>query len=177
MRDYKDFEPSVAKSSVFPWTSFIFGTGIIIICIIAFAYLSHKLDNRQEIIAAATSTDEFLPQPPSPESEYEFYNLLTKEEPVRLKRNDNDEAVASSSTTVYYVRVPDYESYDDAINDAKKMISWGILNQMKIEPYENEQQILFSIRIGPFTSRSQMNAQRDILYDREISNEGLGFKK
>ncbi len=178
MRDYKDFGRSATPTKIaLPWLNFTLGTGVIIFCIAAFVYLSYKLDNRQEASGVVTpDTEEFLPQPPPPESEYEFYNILAKEEPVRIERDDDNDVLASSPN-VYYVRVPGYKSYDRAISSAKQMISWGVLNQMKVEPYASNQQILFSIRIGPFTSRSRMNEQRDLLYDKDISNEGLGFKK
>ncbi|MCH9665184.1 MAG: SPOR domain-containing protein [Gammaproteobacteria bacterium] len=180
MRDYKDFERSTVKSPVFPWLSFAWGAGVIIVCVLAFAYLSYKLENSGDAVATNAVIDEDLPKPPPPESEYEFYNILTKEEPIRIERND--ENTLASSPNIYYVKVPGYSSYDSAIDAAKQMISWGVLNQMTIEPYTSgtsatANQILFSIRIGPFKSRSDMNAQRDILYDKEISNEGLGFKK
>lgn len=153
------------------------GLGVVITSIAAFAFLSYKLDIRQnnpeEKVAAV---DEILPQPPPAESEYEFYNILSKEEPVRIQRGD-DEDVLASSPNVYYIKVPGYASYDSATTSAKQMIAWGLLNQMKIEPYTNGAKILFSIRIGPFASRSIMNSQRDLLYDKEIANEGLGFRK
>ncbi len=177
MRDYKDFERSAVKSPVFPWLSFAWGAGVIIVCALAFGYLTYKLENSGVAVVTNAVTDEDLPKPPPPESEYEFYNILTKEEPIRIERDD--ENALASSPNIYYVKVPGYSSYNNAVDAAKQMISWGVLNQMTIEPYTSDiaNQILFSIRIGPFKSRSDMNAQRDILYDKEISNEGLGFKK
>lgn len=177
MRDYKDFEQPQKNTPKFPWMTFSLGFGVVIVCIAAFGFLSYKLNARQDVSAAAlAAAEEELPQPPPPESEYEFYNILSKEEPVRIQRDDDD-TVLASSPNVYYVKVPGYNSYDRAIVAAKEMITWGLLNQMTIEPYTDGAQILFSIRIGPFVSRSQMNAQRDLLYDKEIANEGLGFRK
>ncbi len=179
MRDYKDLERSAVKSPAFPWLSFAWGAGVIIVCASAFGYLAYKLDNSGNAVVTNAITDEDLPKPP-PKSEYEFYNILTKEEPIRIERAD--ENALASSPNIYYVKVPGYSSYNNAVDAAKQMISWGVWNQMTIEPYTDgtsstANQILFSIRIGPFKSRSDMNAQRDILYDKEISNEGLGFKK
>ncbi len=188
MRDYIDLPSKKSNNKFKPWIIKL----LIILCgiscmIFAFAYLSYRFnlintsnnDNNAEEsnIGGSISSEELtetFPQPPT-ENEYDFYNVLSKEEAVRIDRPEEKQVLAASKN-IYYIIVEDYASYEQAKEELKKMHEWG-MNNFKIEPYSKGYEFIFRIRIGPFVSRSNMNAKRDILYDNDIPNKSLVLRK
>ena len=180
MRDYQKFEPENPKDSAptikLPWLRIFSFVGVITLCLAAFGYLAYNWEKRRDLSSLETQVEHGnLPLPPDDE-DYEFYTILDEEEPIRIQR-DEEEEVLQRSRNIYYVRVPGYTSFDEARARAKDMLDWGIVGSMRVEPYSEQEKLLFRIRIGPFISRSDMNAQRDILYEKEIINEGVSLRK
>lgn len=177
MREYRinDSASSTPKKPL-PWLSIALGIGVIATCVLAFMYLSYNLGKREESTSQpVVSKEDSLPLPPET-TDYEFYDILNQEEPIRIHR-DKEEQILESSQNLYYVIVKGYRSYDDIRAAARQMEEWGIQGNIGAEPYATGTDILFRLRIGPFESRSKMNAQRDILYDNDLANEGLTIRK
>ena len=177
MRDYIDLPSKKSNNKFKPWIIKL----LIILCgiscmIFAFAYLSYRFNliNTSNNDNNAEELTETFPQPPT-ENEYDFYNVLSKEEAVRIDRPEEKQVLAASKN-IYYIIVEDYASYEQAKEELKKMHEWG-MNNFKIEPYSKGYEFIFRIRIGPFVSRSNMNAKRDILYDNDIPNKSLVLRK
>lgn len=146
--------------------------------LLAFIYLVYQLNITHSLIDNNLVNNqpdsvavEELPQPPQ-EKKYDFHNILTEEQPVRI---DNTAKKTTIIKNFYYILVEGYTSYDAAKEELGSISQWGIHN-FKIEPYSRKEELLFRIKIGPFTSRSNMNAKRDILFDNNLPNRSLVLK-
>ena len=108
-------------------------------------------------------------EPPS--SEYEFYKTLSEEEAEVIERQEIQPPPVQQE---YFLLVEYFVSYDKALARSKELNTLKI-SPIKIEPFGRD--IKFRLRIGPYLSRSKMNAARDILVHHEIPHRVIARQK
>ena len=150
--------------------SFLFPVLLVIIGTVFIFYrfiplISHPL-NRGEgttVDESSVGKEEILPQPPR--EEYGFYNALLEEEPQLFDRRQ--QGTAPDKKQSYSLLVEYFNSYDRAFVRSKELQELKV-QPVRVEPFAREGDLKFRIRVGPYTSRSKMNAMRDVLYHNDI---------
>ena len=125
--------------------------------------ISHPLNEGSTIDENLEGKEEILPQPPR--EEYGFYNALLEEEPQLFDRRQQGTALDKKQT--YSLLVEYFDSYDRAFGRSEELQELKV-QPVRVEPFAREEDLKFRIRVGPYTSRSKMNAMRDVLYDNNI---------
>ena len=146
--------------------------GVLSCVLVYFMLAPHSADRRarEAITESAEVEEEFLAAAP-PQEEYEFYEILSAEKPQLFSRNITQK---EESRGEYLIFVEYFLSYDRATERGEDLRELGI-ERIKIEPFGKD--LRFRLRLGPYPSRSGMNAVRDILYHNEIPHRLLHREK
>ena len=176
MREYNTGE--YKKKRIFSgWSGVGLGVVALGLAAAAFTFMSYKLE--QQHLAPkqpSASQPSVLANEPPDFEEYEFHKILSEEEAFRL---EEDEDFVPASNYRYFIRVFGFETFEEAQLQAGRMVEWGVTSRIRIKPYtaDDYSYLLFRIDVGPYLTRSEMQGQRDILYDNELVNEGVIVRK
>lgn len=119
----------------------------------------------------ARQSEEALPPPPR--EEFGFYNILIEEQPQLF---DREQPVEIERQPLYFLLIEYFLSYDQAMSRSQDIARLNI-EPIAVEPYVREGEIRFRLRLGPYDSRSETNAVRDILYDNDLPHRVIVQEK
>ena len=156
-------EESNKKRSSLLLPLFLLAVGLLVLAFYIFMPPLESLTKGAATQNQAEFEEEILPAPPR--EEFDFYNVLTDEQPQLF---DRKQPIAVEEQQLSYSLVVEYFlSYHQALSRSQDLARLR-LEPIKIEPYVREGEIRFRLRLGPYSSRSQTNAMRDILYDNDV---------
>jgi len=155
-------EESRKKRSSLLLPLFLLAIGLLVLAFYIFMPSLGSLTKKVATTNQMQPEEEALPAPPR--EEYDFYNILTDEQPQIFDRKQPIELEEQLS---YSLLIEYFLSYDQALTRSQDLVQLK-LEPIKIEPYIREGEMRFRLRIGPYGSRSKTNAMRDILYDNDV---------
>lgn len=155
-------EESRKKLSSWLLPSFLLAIGLLVL--IFYIALPSLVNLTKQVASTnqAEPKEEVLPSPPN--EEFDFYNILTGEEPQLF---DRQQPVEIEKQVSYSLLVEYFPSYHQAVTRSQDLAQLQ-LKPINIEPYVREGELRFRLRLGPYSSRSKTNSMRDILYDNDI---------